>query len=208
MAATALTDAACQGCRHAIALRNVCASTLPVLKKLNLNLPMRYSDKFYEDILASEQCRAKLALQASRNNKETKYIGALASRLLVRSSSPGAEVLPSELYIMSLVVDRAFRRIGAASRLLEDLYESGVNCEADTVSLHVQTNNAPAIELYEDHGFNIVQRIDAFYQIGIEKPVSYHADAYLMRRSLQRPDQGLRQKLAMDETAMNPGPGV
>ena len=64
------------------ALRSVCAATLPALKKLNLNLPMRYSDKFYEDILASEQCRAKLALRASRRDEETHYVGALASRLL------------------------------------------------------------------------------------------------------------------------------
>ena len=198
-----------------MALRSVCAATLPALKKLNLNLPMRYSDKFYEDILASEQCRAKLALRASRRDEETHYVGALASRLLVRSSSPGAEALPSELYIMSLVVDRAFRRMGAASRLLEDLYDSGAKCGADNVSLHVQTDNAPAIELYEDHGFHIVQRIDGFFQIGIEKPIAYHAHAYLMRRSLQRPDHSLslvkhnaNLNLMTDEPAPAPEPGV
>ena len=180
MAATALTDAACQGCRHAIALRNVCASTLPALKKLNLNLPMRYSDKFYEDILASEQCRAKLALHADRSNKETKYIG-------TRLATAGAFQLAWCGSVAVGVVHNVSRRgprvpaRGAASRLLEDLYESGVDCGADTVSLHVQTNNAPAIELYEHHG-GIVRRIGAFYQIGIEKPVTY-ADAYLMRRS-------------------------
>ena len=179
-------------------LRSVCASTLPTLKKLNQSLPMRYSEKFYREILASERCRAKFALEERPSpSGEAKAVGAIVMRRVPDPKStgasdklPGALVpplaapAPCQVYVMSLAVDEAFRRRGVASMLLEDLYSTGAEMGADAVSLHVQTNNEVAIALYESHGFHIVQKIPDFYQAGIEQPVAYHKHAFLMQRRI------------------------
>ena len=62
-------------------LRSVCDSTLSTLKKLNENLPMRYSEKFYREILASERCRAMFALEERPPpSGEAKAVGAIVMR--------------------------------------------------------------------------------------------------------------------------------
>ncbi|HEX5917906.1 MAG TPA: GNAT family N-acetyltransferase, partial [Nocardioides sp.] len=57
------------------------------------------------------------------------------------------------LLIESVVVDPAQRRRGLATAVLAEVLDWGASLGATTALLHVETDNAGAIALYERHGF-------------------------------------------------------
>ena len=57
------------------------------------------------------------------------------------------------LLVESLVVDPAHRRRGLATAVLAEVLDWGASLGATTALLHVETDNAGAIALYEQHGF-------------------------------------------------------
>jgi N-acetylglutamate synthase len=57
------------------------------------------------------------------------------------------------LGVHNLVVEPAYRRRGLALAVLRDLLEWGAEQGASTVWLHVQTDNGPALALYDGLGF-------------------------------------------------------
>lgn len=69
-------------------------------------------------------------------------------------AATGRGVLSGDwLLVESLVVDPAHRRRGLATAVLAEVLDWGASVGATTALLHVETDNAGAIALYEQHGF-------------------------------------------------------
>lgn len=82
-----------------------------------------------------------------------------------------------EGYISNVAVDAAFRRCGAGDALVGELIRRCRRMLLSFVTLEVRAGNAPAIALYEKHGFRAVGRRRGYY----EKP---REDAILMTLTL------------------------
>jgi len=79
---------------------------------------------------------------------------------------------PFEYEVHTIGVDPAFQGLGIGRRLLTALLEFA---DGAAVYLEVRTDNAPAIALYENFGFQIMGVRKRYYRIS-------GADAYTMRR--------------------------
>lgn len=89
--------------------------------------------------------------------------------LAVIAPPPGAEA-----EVRTMAVDPAHQGAGLGRALLRALLAPADEVDA-TVFLEVRTDNAPAMALYEDHGFEVVGVRKGYYQPS-------GADAYTMRR--------------------------
>jgi ribosomal-protein-alanine N-acetyltransferase len=90
-----------------------------------------------------------------------------ASELAKPSSLSIAAVLPNEQligylvlsryvdawHVMNVAVDPAFRRLGVATAMLQNLFEVTRDDAQRGYTLEVRVSNAPAIRLYESFGF-------------------------------------------------------
>ena len=82
-----------------------------------------------------------------------------------------------EGYISNVAVHPDFRRRGVADALLDALEERARTLRLSFLTLEVRQSNAPAVALYEKHGYRIVGRRKNYY----EKPAE---DALLMTLTL------------------------
>ncbi len=82
-----------------------------------------------------------------------------------------------EGYISNVAVHPRFRRRGVADALLAALEERSRALRLSFLTLEVRQSNAPAVALYEKHGFRIAGRRKNYY----EKPTE---DALLMTLTL------------------------
>ena len=88
----------------------------------------------------------------------------------------GMMTVLDEGYIANVAVAPACRRQGIADRLIARLCEIAVERGLSFLTLEVRASNAPAIALYEKHGFTPVGLRKAYY----ERP---REDAVLMTRT-------------------------
>ena len=91
----------------------------------------------------------------------------------------GLHVILDEGYIDNVAVDPAYRRQGVADALLDVFCRFGAEKLA-FLTLEVRASNAPAIALYEKHGFYTVGRRKDYYDDPKE-------DALLLTREWDRP---------------------
>ncbi len=82
-----------------------------------------------------------------------------------------------EGYISNVAVHPEFRRRGAADALLDALEARARALKLSFLTLEVRESNAPAVALYQKHGYRIVGRRKHYY----EKPTE---DALLMTLTL------------------------
>jgi len=82
-----------------------------------------------------------------------------------------------EGYISNVAVHPSFRRQGAADALLDALETRARALKLSFLTLEVREHNAPAVALYEKHGYRVVGRRRNYY----EKPTE---DALLMTLTL------------------------
>jgi [ribosomal protein S18]-alanine N-acetyltransferase len=66
-------------------------------------------------------------------------------------------------YIQTLEVSPEFRRSGIARELLTRLEDSAQKAQAVSIWLHVDTENAPAIRLYQSRGYQKQGREEHYY---------------------------------------------
>ena len=91
----------------------------------------------------------------------------------------GLHVILDEGYIDNVAVDPAYRRQGVADALLDVFCRFGAEKLA-FLTLEVRESNAPAIALYEKHGFYTIGRRKDYYDDPKE-------DALLLTREWDRP---------------------
>ena len=91
----------------------------------------------------------------------------------------GLHVILDEWYIDNVAVDPAYRRQGVADALIGAFTRFG-EAKLAFLTLEVRAGNAPAIALYEKHGFYEVGRRKGYYDDPKE-------DAVLMTREWDRP---------------------
>jgi ribosomal protein S18 acetylase RimI-like enzyme len=95
---------------------------------------------------------------ASADASEEPQIGADAARVTIRLGEvarAAAGIEGAWLGIHDLAVEPAYRRRGRAQALLRELLAWGAEQGATTVWLHVQTDNEPAMALYDGLGLGI-----------------------------------------------------
>jgi ribosomal protein S18 acetylase RimI-like enzyme len=154
-----------------IQLGNISTANLEQLKVINNDtLPVKYTDKFYKDLLINYP---QELLQYAFFNGFT--VGAVCARI-----EPHDIENCNKLYIMTINVLSAYRRRGVASALLHHvLNEASKNDSIIEVYLHVQTSNSEAKSFYLSHGFEEIEIIKGYYR-NIDPP-----DSYLLKKSLR-----------------------
>jgi ribosomal protein S18 acetylase RimI-like enzyme len=71
----------------------------------------------------------------------------------------------AKVYIMTLGVLKAYRKLGFGSKMLDYVLEQvKKDATVSYVYLHVQVNNQVAIEFYKKHGFQVIERIEDYYK--------------------------------------------
>jgi len=147
------------------------------LRTLNLStLPVRYSDKFYKDLINSgNQDYMKFAYWNGF------AVAGVCARLEPIESDQGA----NRLYIMTINVLPAYRRRGIATTLLRyvlDQARKETSPPITYVYLHVQTSNLEAKAFYISHGFVETGIIEGYYK-RIEPP-----DCFVLQLKLDKND--------------------
>lgn len=89
-----------------------------------------------------------------------------------------ASVVADIAELQRIAVDRAHRRTGVARELLDVVARAARAAGADRVLLEVREDNAGALALYADQGFDEIDRRRRYYRDG--------ATAVVMRRPLHR----------------------
>ena len=154
------------------------------LKLINVStLPVRYSDKFYRDLVElGNESYMKFAIW----NGFT--IGAVCAR-----SEYDEVKKESKLYIMTLNVLPAYRRRGVASSLLLLILKEAIKDGMKTVYLNVQTSNDEAIQFYARHDFANVAMLPNYYK-RIEP-----ADCYVLELNVE--DYQTKQEKLLNENS-------
>jgi len=152
----------------------VTPANIEQFKTLNVaGLPVRYSTKFYKDLL---------------NNVPPQYIkfafwngfavGAICCRV---EDSKVEGIQGKRLYIMTLSVLPAYRRRGVAGALLRHVLEAALqDTSIGDAYLHVQTSNAEALGFYKAQGFTQGEKLEGYYK-RIDPP-----DCYIVSKALER----------------------
>ena len=121
--------------------------------------PIEYKDSFYEQLLA---------------NSDFVRLGYVADCLV---GTIGCKIESKRMYIMTLGVLNAYRRLGIGSQLLDWVVEKARSEDLSELVLHVQTNNTAGSDFYKQHGF-ILEKTEPDYYPQLS-PSSAH---YLVRR--------------------------
>jgi ribosomal-protein-alanine N-acetyltransferase len=73
-------------------------------------------------------------------------------------------VAAGEAHILNLCVDPAYRKLGYASRMLEEILLRARRAEVGEIFLEVRPSNEVALKLYSNYGFHQVASRPAYYQ--------------------------------------------
>ena len=138
-----------------------------------LAFPISYSDKFYTELAVPRTPPRARAITVAET-----IVGAVSFRL--EPTLPDSERKGSRMYIMTLSVLEAYRRIGLGSLLLDfALEQCRANVEIVEIYLHVHTENPDAIEFYKKRGFDVDPERVANYYSKLDKP-----DAFLVSKKI------------------------
>ena len=81
--------------------------------------------------------------------------------------------------IANIAVDVPYRSLGYGSLLLNHLEQQAANSMCETIALEVRVSNEKALQLYEAHGFVIMNTKPGYYK----DPDGYE-DAYFMMKGI------------------------
>ncbi|KZT26750.1 acyl-CoA N-acyltransferase [Neolentinus lepideus HHB14362 ss-1] len=140
-----------------VSFASLTPNNLGTVRKLNTVLfPIKYSDKFYRDILAPElEDFCKLIYYNDIP------VGIICCRL--ENQSDGTV----KLYIMTMGVLAPYRSLGLGSKGLEAILSAAAANSKPKIShvhLHVQISNTEAKRFYERHGFTEVRVHENYYK--------------------------------------------
>jgi len=153
-----------------VSFSSITQNNLGTVRKLNSVLFVKYSDKFYKDLLTPEW--EEFCKLIYLNDIP---VGTICGR--IETSGEGAR-----LYLMTMGVLAPYRSRGIGAKALELVLkaaEAHVAPALSKVTLHVQVSNTTAKAFYERHGFAQVDVVQDYYK-KIEP-----RDAWLLERSLK-----------------------
>lgn len=139
--------------RNTLAFAPITAKNVGQLRVLNrVCFPLSYHEPFYARVLSAE-C-APLSFYACDGGDVP--VGAISCR----PEDGGARV-----YIMTLCVLQAYRRLGVGAALLEELLRRvrAAQPRAREIALHVHTPNDGAVAFYQHYGFETVETVPDYY---------------------------------------------
>ncbi|KAH9931107.1 acyl-CoA N-acyltransferase [Epithele typhae] len=154
-----------------VSFASVTHNNLGTVRKLNSVLfPIKYSEKFYNDIVLPE---VEDFCQLVYYNDIP--IGTMCCRM----ETQGEE---TKLYLMTLAVLAPYRSRGIGARSLQQLVDSAAAYtprKITSIYLHVQVSNDDAKRFYERHGFKEVGLYTNYY-----KKITPH-DAWILQREIE-----------------------
>ncbi|KAJ6587154.1 acyl-CoA N-acyltransferase [Mycena vulgaris] len=160
--------------RGASSFASLTPNNLGTVRKLNSVLfPIKYSEKFYTDILLPEvEDFCKLVY----------YNDVPVGTICCRLENKDGQV---SLYLMTMGILAPYRsrQLGSASlKLILDAATAHTKPKIDRIYLHVQTSNAEAKRFYERHGFTQVGVHENYY-----KKIVPH-DAWILEKRMTEKD--------------------
>ncbi|KAA1476094.1 acyl-CoA N-acyltransferase [Dentipellis sp. KUC8613] len=144
-------------------------NNLGTVRKLNSVLfPIKYSEKFYQDILlpeAEDFCKLVYYNDVP--------VGTICCRLEVKDGQ-------TELYLMTMGILAPYRHLGIGGKSLELILESAASHTKPKISriyLHVQVSNDGAKQFYQRHGFEEIGVAEHYYKKIVP------SDAWILQRT-------------------------
>jgi len=141
-----------------IALSSITPSNLGTLRKLNsVIFPVKYSEKFYKDVLLPE---------AEDFCKLVYYNDLPVGTICCRIERAGNEG-EANLYIMTMGVLAPYRSLSLGSEALKQILASASSSQKPKIAkvyLHVQVSNDGAKRFYERQGFIEVRKEEGYYK--------------------------------------------
>ncbi|KAI0699265.1 acyl-CoA N-acyltransferase [Cytidiella melzeri] len=153
-----------------VSFASVTPNNLGTVRKLNSVLfPIRYSDKFYHDIVEPEvEDFCKLIY----------YNDIPVGTFCCRLETSGDQ---AKLYVMTMGVLAPYRSRGLGAQSIRHIIEAAASRSKPhikAVYLHVQTSNDGAKTFYERHGFKEVALAENYY-----KKITPH-DAWILEKEV------------------------
>ncbi|XP_015785634.1 N-alpha-acetyltransferase 50-like [Tetranychus urticae] len=112
--------------------------------------PVVYNDKFYKDVLASNELARVVT-----------YDGLVVGGVCCRIDNSNNQ---KRVYIMTLGCLPSYRRLGIGALLLEHVLNYAQENGLDSLYLHVQINNENALAFYKKFGFEIIDTKENYYK--------------------------------------------
>ncbi|KAI0745757.1 acyl-CoA N-acyltransferase [Earliella scabrosa] len=154
-----------------VSFASVTQNNLGTVRKLNSVLfPIKYSEKFYSDIVQPD---VEDFCQLIYYNDIP--IGTMCCRVEVKDGV-------AKLYLMTLGVLAPYRSRGIGSQSLQHLLDTAAAHARPRIAaiyLHVQVSNSDAKRFYERHGFKEVGVFENYY-----KKIVPH-DAWILQRDIE-----------------------
>jgi len=129
-------------------------------------LPVKYSDKFYSQLLSNARAVSKLALV------EGLVVGAICCEQHKSESKESA----MRMYVLTLAVLGPYRNSGIGTALVSAVMKVVDDSAMSGMELHVQVDNDDAIRLYRKLGFNSAGTFKNYYKRTVCN------DAYLLSK--------------------------
>ncbi|KAI0785620.1 acyl-CoA N-acyltransferase [Abortiporus biennis] len=153
-----------------VSFASLTPNNLGTVRKLNSVLfPIKYSEKFYSDIIQPElEDFCKLVY----------YNDVPVGTICCRLETIGEE---TKLYLMTMGVLAPYRSRGLGSQSLQEIITAAaarLKPKITSIYLHVQVSNTDAKKFYEKHGFKEVSVQENYY-----KKLIPH-DAWILERAI------------------------
>ncbi len=134
---------------------------IPTVIDINMRtLPEHYSDYFYHEILAEFP---ETFLVAEVNQK---VVGYIMCRMEYGFSQIKRLGLARKGHIVSVAVMEEHRRKGIASKLMQLAQDAMRKKSGNEVYLEVRVSNDAAVHLYEELGYKVTGKLEAYYRDG------------------------------------------
>lgn len=134
---------------------------LPTVIDINTRtLPEHYSDFFYQEILTEFPETFLVAEQAGT------IVGYIMCRIEYGFSQVKRLGLARKGHVVSVAVLEEHRRKGIATKLIQLAQEEMQKKSANESYLEVRVSNTNAVQLYEELGYKVTGRLEAYYRDG------------------------------------------
>jgi ribosomal-protein-alanine N-acetyltransferase len=128
--------------------------SLYAIEELCFKPPLRFPRAYMRRVIENPDSATWIA------EKITEESAQMAGFAIVEWAGPASD---RYAYIQTLEISPSHRRRGIARELLTRLEDSAQNAGALTIWLHVDTENASAIQLYQAHGYKRQGREENYY---------------------------------------------